>query len=148
MDGKDLIIASDNSLVQQYLSGKGNAAIPADIANNSKDKAADFYVDINKILQSLSANAESSDHAAMEAAKSTFKNATGTTTTWNGKYFESTFELNTMNNNENSLASLIKFFASVSQKIAKEEERLKSSGMMDMPPTDSTTTIAPPDESK
>ena len=38
MNGKNLILATDNNLIQQYLSGKGNAAIPADIADKSKGK--------------------------------------------------------------------------------------------------------------
>jgi hypothetical protein len=139
MDGKTLTIATDNDLMQQYLAGHGNAGVPGNIASDAKDKAIAFYVDINKILQGLSTGG---DERPLDAAKATFKNATATTTNFNGKYTESNFELNTVNNNENSLVSLIKFFAAVSQKIEKEQERLKN-GMMNM---DSTTVIPPMQE--
>jgi hypothetical protein len=122
MDGKNLTVASDNDVMQQYLSGRGNAAVPGDIANEAKDKAAMFYVDINKILQGISTG---SDEKSLDAARATFKNGTATTTNFNGKYVESNFELNTVNNNENSLVSLIKFFAAVSQKIQKEATAIK-----------------------
>ena len=128
MDGKNLTVASDNDVMQQYLSGRGNAAVPGDIANEAKDKAAMFYVDINKILQGISTG---SDEKSLDAARATFKNGTATTTNFNGKYVESNFELNTVNNNENSLVSLIKFFAAVSQKIQKEGQRLKNEGVID-----------------
>jgi len=139
MDGKHLTIASDKDLMQQYLAGHGNAAVPGEIANEAKGKAVASYVDINKILQGLSTGTE---QKAMDAAKATFKNAVATASNFNGKYTESNFELNTVNNNENSLVSLIKFFAAVSQKIEKEHQRLQN-GMMDR---DSANTTAPPDE--
>jgi len=136
MDGKNLTIATDNDVMQQYLAGHGNAAVPGDVANEAKDKAIAFYIDINKILQGLST---SEDQKSLDAGKATFKNAIATTTNFNGKYTESNFELNTVNNNENSLVSLIKFFAAVSPKIEKEQHRLRN-GMMDM---DSTTVMPP-----
>ena len=139
MDGKHLTIATDNEVMQQYLSGHGNAGVPNDVANEAKGKAAAFYVDINKILQGLSTGTE---EKTMNAAKATFKNAIATGTSFNGKYLESNFELNTVNNNENSLVSLIKFFAAASQKIEKEQEKLRN-GMMDL---DSATTPPLPDE--
>ena len=129
MDGKNLTIATDNDLLQQYLTGKGNAAVPSNIASEAKGKSAVVYVDINKIIQTVSVNP--TDESA-NAAKSTFKNAIGTSDKFNGKYVESDFELNTVNQNENSLASLIKFFASVSGKIAEEGKKLKKGEMMNM----------------
>ena len=47
------MIANDSTLLQQYLAGKGNAAIPAVVADKSKGKSFAFYVDINKILQAM-----------------------------------------------------------------------------------------------
>lgn len=142
MDGKNLTVATDNDLLQQYLSGKGNAAVPSNVASEAKGKSAVVYVDINKIIQTVSTNP--ADESA-NAAKATFKTAIGTSDKFNGKYVESNFELNTVNQNENSLASLIKFFASVSGKIAEEGKRLKRGGMMNMDSTmmnmDSTMTM-------
>lgn len=128
MDGKNLTVASDNDVMQQYLSGRGNAAVPADVANEAKNKAGVFYVDINKILQGLSTGG---DDKSLDAAKATFGNALATATNFNSKYTESNFQLNTINNNQNSLVTLIKFFAAVSQKIEKEGQRLKNQGMID-----------------
>jgi hypothetical protein len=132
MDGKNLTIATDNDLLQQYLSGKGNASVPSDVVSESKGKSAVVYVDINKILQTASTDPA---NESANAAKATFKNAIGTSEKFNGKYVESKFELNTVNQNENSLASLIKFFASVSGKIAEEGKKLKKGGMMNMDST-------------
>jgi hypothetical protein len=128
MDGKNLTIASDTAVMQQYLAGHGNAAVPGSVANEAKDKAMVSYVDINKILQGLSAN---SSDKSLDAAKATFGNALATATNFNGTYTDSNFQLNTVNGNENSLVSLIRFFASVSQKIQQEGQRLKNGGMMD-----------------
>jgi hypothetical protein len=147
MDGKTLTIATDSELMQQYLSGHANAMVPRDIADEAKDKAVIFYVDINKILQGLST---SGDTKTVDAAKATFKNGVATSTNFNGKYMESRFELNTVNNNENSLVSLIKFFASVSQKIEREQEKLRN-GMMNMDstmPTPPTPPTTPEDDEK
>jgi len=141
MDGKNLTIATDNDVMQQYLAGHGNAAVPGDVANEAKDKAVAFYIDINKILQGLST---SEDQKSLDAGKATFKNAIATTTNFNGKYTESNFELNTVNNNENSLVSLIKFFAAVSPRIEKEQHRLRN-GMMDSATVMPPMTPTPPD---
>jgi hypothetical protein len=138
MDGKNLTIATDGDLMQQYLAGHGNAAVPGDVANEAKGKAIAFYVDINKILQGLSTG---EDQKSLDAAKATFKNGVATTTNFNGKYTESNFALNTMNSNENSLVSLIKFFTAVSQRLEKEQQRLRN-GMMNM----DTTAVPPPSD--
>lgn len=134
MDGKNLTVATDNELLQQYLTGKGNAAVPANVANNAKGKSVVFYVDINKILQSFNTT---SPGKSIEAAKATFKNMVATSSNFNGKYVESDFELNTINNNENSLVSLIKFFVATSEKIEEQQRRLRN-GMMNMDSTDMT----------
>lgn len=143
MDGKNLTIASDNTLMQQYLTGKGNAAVPSDVASTAKGKSAVVYVDINKIMQTVGTNP--ADEAS-NAAKATFKNAIATSDKFNGKYVESNFELNTVNQNENSLASLIKFFASISGKIAEEGKKLRKGGMMNMDSTmmNMDSTMMPP----
>jgi len=137
MNGKNLIIATDNSLMQQYLSGKGNAAIPADIAGKSKGKSFAAYVDINKILQSLPAD---SGGKSIQAARATFKSAVSTRDNFNGKYVTSNFELTTMDDKENSLASLIKFFVSASKQIEEQGKRLHEKGMANI---DTAGMVAP-----
>jgi len=125
MNGKNLILATDNNLIQQYLSGKGNAAIPADIAEKSKGKTFSLYADIGKILQPFPTDTSKS----IQAAKATFKNIIATRDNFNGKYVANNFELSTMNNSENSLATLIKFFVSVSKQIEQQGKRLQNKGM-------------------
>jgi hypothetical protein len=135
MNGKNLILATDNNLIQQYLLGKGNAAIPADIADKSKGKTFSLYIDINKILQSFTTDTSKS----IQAAKATFKNAIATRDNFNGKYVANYFELNTVNNSENSLATLIKFFVSVSQQIEQQGRKLQNKGMANI----DTSSMAP-----
>jgi hypothetical protein len=138
MNGKNLIIATGNDLMQQYLSGKGNAAIPTDVANKSKGKTFALYFDINKILESFSTDTSSK---SMQAAKATFNNVIATRENFNGKYVASDFELTTMNNSENSLAALIKFFVSASKQIEQESKKLQNEGMAGI---DTSGMVEPP----
>lgn len=130
IDSKNLVIANDSTLLQQYLAGKGNAAIPAAVADKSKGKSFAFYVDINKILQAMPA--DSSSKSAVDAAKATFKDAMASAENFNGKFVGSTMELNTMQPSENSFVTLVKFFSSVAKQLQREEERLQNRGMVDM----------------
>jgi hypothetical protein len=139
MDGKNLIIATDKDLMQQYLSGKGNAALPADVAAEANGKSVAFYIDINKILQSFPV--DSSAIPTMNAAKNTFKMAMSTTENFNGKYVSSNFRLQTMNDKENSLVTLIKFFAAASQQIKETGKRFEHKDMIS---NDSTDMVPPP----
>ncbi len=142
MTGKNLILATDSSLSQQYLAGKGNAAVPADIAGKSKGKAFVLYFDINKVLQSIPQDSTSME--SLNAAKATFKNVIATSDNYNGKYVGSDFELRTMNDKENSLVSLVKFISASSKEIKKHERRFEQEGMMDMNSMDSTDMPMPP----
>ena len=149
MDGKNLIIASDSSLLQQYLAAKGNAAIPSAVADQSKGKAIAFYIDINKILEPFAADSSMGGESA-RAAKATFSNATATSENYNGKYIASSMELKMVNEKENSLVSLVKFFAAVSKEAVKMENRMNHGGMMDMDDMemDSLKEMMPPPQPK
>ncbi|NNV55423.1 DUF4836 family protein [Panacibacter sp. KCS-6] len=129
MNGKNLIISGDSSFAQQYISGKGNAAIPADIAAKCKDKSMALYFDLSKLMELMPA--DSANATITNAAKATFKNIVATSDNFNGKYVASNFELNTANASENSLASLLKFFAASANKI-RQEQRKFNQGMMGM----------------
>ena len=142
MDGKNLIVASDSVLLQQYLTGKGNAAIPAAIAEKAKNKSVVFYADINKILQSVPS--EASSRAAMESAKATFKEMTASSENFNGKYVAASFELATVNAKENSLVSLVKFFASVANDISEQQKKYSNRGMVDLDEYNPDAEIAAP----
>jgi len=142
MNGKNLVVTTGNDLMQQYLSGKGNAAIPADVAGKSKGKTFALYVDINKILQSFTTDTISK---SMQAAKVTFKNVISTRENFNGKYVASNFELTTLNSSENSLATLIKFFVSASKQIQQEGKKLQNKGMAGI---DTSGIVEPPEDEK
>ncbi len=121
MNGKNLIIATDSSLVQPYLAGKGNAAVPADIAEKAKGKSMAVYININQVLGSISG--DSSLNKSTAIAKETFKDIMVTSDNYNGKYVGSNFQLTTANDKENSLATLIKFFAAFSKQIQHQERK-------------------------
>jgi hypothetical protein len=145
MDGKNLVIATDSVLLQQYLANKGNAAIPAAVADQSKGKAIAFYVDFNKIASSF---ATDSDASAANAAKETFNHLIGTTDNFNGKFIEGKMDLKMVNDKENSLVSLVKFFAAASKEAAKIQHRMDhhmgGMDMENMPMIDSAELAPPP----
>lgn len=130
MDGKNLIIATDSVLLQQYLAGKGNAAIPSNIADQSKGKAVAFYIDINKILGAFAKDSVGIE--SIKAAQATFNNAIATSDNYNGKYVAGNMELKMVNEKENSLVSLVKFFAAMSKDAIEMQNRYKNDGMSDM----------------
>lgn len=130
MDGKNLIIATDSLLLQQYLAGKGNAAIPANIADQSKGKSMAMYVDINNILGSFATDSIGGD--AMKTAQATFSNAIATSDNYNGKFVASNMELKMKDEKQNSLVSLVKFFAEMSKEAVKIQNRINKAGMTDL----------------
>lgn len=146
MNGKNLVVATDTELMQQYLAAKGNAAVPEDVASQSKGKSIAFYFDINKILQAIPA--DSAYLQTSESAKATFKNVIVTSDNFNGKYVGSNFELRTMNDKENSLVTLVKFISQAAKQAAEEEKRYSMGGMsdMDMGAMDTTQMVMPPVE--
>lgn len=141
MDGKNLIVASDNTLLQQYLANKGNATIPADIASRSKGKSIAFYVDINKIAATFAA--DSIAGASAKTAQATFHNAFATSENFNGKFVSSDMELKMVNEKDNSLVSLVKFFAAMSKEAVNMQHRFDARDMSDVDLDEMEDTIAP-----
>ncbi len=141
---KNIVVATDSALLNQYISGNaGKANLPADIADKAKGKSLAFYVDINRILRSFTPSP--GQEASMNNAKATFKDASATVGNYDGKMTTGNMELRTMNDKENSLATLIKFFVEESRQIKAEKERMNGGGMVDM---DSTTAPMLPPPSK
>ncbi|CAN5797922.1 hypothetical protein BH10BAC2_BH10BAC2_30550 [soil metagenome] len=130
MDGKNLIIATDSLLLQQYLAGKGNAAIPANIADRSKGKSMAMYVDINNILGSLATDSIGGD--AMKTAQATFNDVIATSDNYNGKFVASNIELKMKDEKQNSLVSLVKFFAEMSKEAVKIQNGINRGGMTNL----------------
>lgn len=130
MDGKNLVIATDSVLMQQYLAGKGNAAVPANIADQSKGKSVAMYIDIHKILGAFASDSSSAD--AIKTAQATFNNVIATSDNYNGKFVASNMELKMTNEKENSLVSLVKFIAAMSKEAVKMQNRINQGGMSNL----------------
>ena len=111
-DDKNLIIASDADLLQQYKTGSsGRTGVPNDITDRSKGSSFVFYADIYSLLKNVPAESPESIEMLNEAQQ-TFKNFIATTDNYNGKTMDGVFELNTVNDKENSLVSIMKFASS------------------------------------
>ena len=132
MDGKNLVITNDNELAQQYLAAKGNASLPADVADKIKGKAVGFYVNIGSILQGFPADSASLMKTTLEHAKNTFKDAVATSENFDGKSVKGSFEVRFVNEKENSLVSLINFISSAAKDVKQEMDERKNRGMTDM----------------
>lgn len=115
---ESLLIGSNDDLVKAYETGNSKNGLVSDVEKEMNDKSMVMYVNVASILQ----NANSSDTSAVKvnrAAQATFKSFIATTDKTDGKTASSNLELNTVNSNENSLASLVKFIA-----VAHEEGKL------------------------
>ena len=110
-DDKNIFVASDSTILQQYKAGTGKAAIADDVKGKIKGKAAAFYVDINKILATVPT--DSSYTAVMTQAKASFKELIATSDNFDGKTAKGHMELRTGNDKENSLATIVKFIKAV-----------------------------------
>ena len=118
----NFFIASDDALIKAYESSNNNSALSAEVEKEINGKSMAMYVDMGKLLDTSrqvalhdSYYVFSDSGKTWQAAKSTFKNFIGYTEKGDGKTTRSAFELNTVNQNENSLASLAKFIAIVHQ---------------------------------
>lgn len=140
---KDMVIATDSALLNQYLAGNaGKANIPSDIAALTKGKSVAFYLNINKILEAFSSAEPNSQ--TLTNAKQVFKDMYATVGNFDGKQTNSVFALRTMNDNENSLTTLIKFIIKESKEIKSAEQSMHG-GMTDIDSTE-VTPITPPAE--
>ena len=104
-----------------------------------------LYIDLNKLMQNkpgkdTSAKALQSDtsytNKVATAAQETFKNFIASAYKDDGKTFKSNFELNFVNTNENSLASLTKFIA-VAHEESEKRKAYSKSYRLDLPAIDS-----------
>jgi hypothetical protein len=139
-DDKNLIVASDAGLLQQYKSGNsGKASVPSDVADQSKNKSFAFYVDLGSLLKTIPADSPESI-AIVNDAEQTFKNAIATSANFDGSSINGVFELNTVNDKENSLVSIIKFASTA----AKENKaRIAREGVEFSAPANAADSTAP-----
>jgi hypothetical protein len=104
----NLLIASDDALIKAYEGSTKNSALANDVEKEIDDKSAAMYVDIAGMLRKATADDTTTSKTA-QTAQATFKNFIASTDKSNGKSITGNLELNFVNANENSLASLVKF---------------------------------------
>jgi hypothetical protein len=103
----NLFIASDDALIKAYEGSTKNSALAGDVEKEIDDKSAAMYVDIAGMLRK--ANADTTSSKTAQTAQATFKSFIASTDKSDGKSITGNLELNFVNANENSLASLVKF---------------------------------------
>lgn len=137
-DNNDLFISSSDELIKAYQSPDKKNALSADVEKQISNKSMALYVDINSLLNNnglkdSSVNIHLHDSYDVfnvsQAAKATFKNFIATTDKSSGKSITGNVELNFVNTDDNSLASLAKFIA-----VAKEEAMKRKNGWTAYPP--------------
>jgi hypothetical protein len=116
--GDALLIGSSDELIKSYESGKSKTNLPGDVEKEINNKSAALYIDINSMLKNSNAK-DTIDVKILNVAKETFKNFIATSDKGDGKTITSNLELNFINQNENSLASLAKFVAVARKKDLK-----------------------------
>jgi len=142
-DNKNLLIASDAALLQQYKSGTGKVTLPQGIGDKAKGNAVVFYADIASMLNAMPP--DTTDQVLMNSAKQTFRDAIATTENISGNVLKGHLEVRMMNEKENSLAALARYFGTLSAAMdqAKEAGGMNSTMMIPDEPDDSTGAGAP-----
>ena len=113
-DAKNIVFSSDPSLLKQYVAGSGKITLPSDVASKTKGSAVAFYVDIASILNAIPQDS-SVNKEAINGAKQTFKDVTATSENYSGGVIKGHAELHTVNEKENSLATLTRYFGSLAE---------------------------------
>jgi hypothetical protein len=116
--GDALLIGSSDDLLKSYDAGKSKNSLPVDIEKEINNKSSAIYIDVASMLNNINTT-DTSDIKVLNQAKATFKNLVATSDKGDGKTITGNFELNFINQNENSLASLAKFMAVAHDKKAK-----------------------------
>lgn len=145
-DAKNVIVASDSIILQQYKAGSGKAVLPQGVADQSKGNAVAFYVDIASILTAMPQDTTGTDFVT--PAKQTFKDVIASSGNLEGNTVKGHAELRLVNDKENSLGTLTRYFGSMANLFAKiKKESGMDAGMM-MPPTSDIDSVATMEEPK
>lgn len=113
---KQIILGSDSTLIQQYLSGTSKLPMPSALQPVIKNKCAAMYVDINKILTAIPTALlvnEPTSTAILEKSKGVFKDMTITADNYNGTCFKHKWTLRLNDDKENSIIQLYKYAQSL-----------------------------------
>lgn len=139
-DNKNIVFSTDSILMKQYLAGTGKISLPDGLAGKTRGTSVAFYVDIASILNAIPKDSSSGE--SMNAAKQTFKDIIATTDNYSNGKIKGHAELHTVNEKENSLATLTRYFGSLSQTMKRMKEATGTDDVT-MPdassPIDSTT---------
>ncbi len=127
-DTKNIVFSSDSVLLKQYVSGTGKATLPSETGNKTKGTAVAFYVDMASVLNAIPP--DSSSTTAIDAAKQTFKDAMATYDNYSNGIINGHVELNTVNEKENSLATLTRYFGSLAETMKKMRNSIGAGDMM------------------
>lgn len=138
-DAKNIVISTDAALLQQYVGGSGKATLPSGVGDKVKGTSVAFYVDIASILNSMPV--DSSATGMIDNAKQTFKDVILTSDNYSSNSISGHGELHTVNEKENSLATLAKYFGSLSETMKKMKSE---AGMTDISPADTTSMMEEP----
>jgi hypothetical protein len=118
VDDKNVFIARDETLLNQYKAKTGKAKLDGGVMEDFKGKSGVSYVNIESILNGIPTQTGTTD-SIMVKAKSTFKDMKGYLENFNGDYMAGHYELRFKDEKENSLTSLLQFFETVSRNAPK-----------------------------
>ncbi|MDQ2752639.1 MAG: DUF4836 family protein [Bacteroidota bacterium] len=132
-DNKNVLFSNDSALMKQYNAGSGKITLPSDISGKTKGTAVAFYVDVASILNTIPK--DSSSDEMINSAKQTFKDVIATTDNYSNSSVKSHLELRTVNQKENSLATLTRYFGSLSATMKRMKEATGTDDINVNPPT-------------
>ena len=130
-DNKNIVFSNDSALMKQYNAGSGKAALPSGISGKTKGTAVAFYVDVASILNTIPKDSSSGE--MIDEAKQTFKDVIATSDNYSNGSVKGHLELHTVNEKENSLAALTRYFGSLSTTMKRMKEAT-GTGDITMPP--------------
>lgn len=116
VDDKNIIVASDQNLLDQYLAKTKRANINKDVISDFKGKSGVAYINIESILNGINPVNAQGD-SVLPKAKETFKDIEAYTNNFNGKFVEGHAQLRFKNEKESSLTSLLSFIETVSKNV-------------------------------
>lgn len=109
VDDQNVILASDETLLNQYKSKSKKAGLNQSVLNDFKGKTGAFYVNIESILNGINSSVNQPASNTLTSAKETFKDMEFYSDKFNGKYLEGHGEIRFKNEKQNSLTSFLSF---------------------------------------
>jgi hypothetical protein len=119
VDDKNLFIASDENVLNQYKAKSKKANLNKAVMSDFKNKSGVAYVNIESILKGVNTSGNAQANAVLPKARETFKDMEMYTENFNGKFVEGHGELRFKNEKENSLTSLLSFIETASKNIKR-----------------------------